>query len=176
MEITDFGKIMVIVPHQDDELLLTAGVLYSAAHAGLNPHVVMVTNGDYDCHDHSVGYARLRETLAGVEMLGVPNEQVTFLGYADTGMPRAESFLAGLYDETDENKVHPSHCGTETYGLPEKPDFHAQHFGMPAAYTKAGFVQDLKAVLDEIEPDSIITTALCDTHGDHSGLYQFYLR
>ena len=78
-----------------------------------------------------------------------------------------------MYDETDENKVHPSHCGTETYGLPEKPDFHAQHFGMPAPYTKAGFVQDLKAVLDEIEPDSIITTALCDTHGDHSGLYQF---
>ena len=34
-------------------------------------------------------------------------------------------------------------------------------------------MQDLKAVLDEIEPDSIITTALCDTHGDHSGLYQF---
>ena len=173
MKITDFGKIMVIVPHQDDELLLTAGVLYSAAHAGLNPHVVIVTNGDYGCHDHSVGYARLRETLAGVEILGVPNEQVTFLGYADTGMPRAESFLAGLYDETDENKVHPSHCGTETYGLPEKPDFHAQHFGKPAPYTKAGFVQDLKAVLDEIEPDSIITTALCDTHGDHSGLYQF---
>lgn len=127
MKITDFGKIMVIVPHQDDELLLTAGVLYSAANAGLNPHVVMVTNGDYGCHDHSVGYARLRETLTGVEMLGVPNEQVTFLGYADTGMPRAESFLAGLYDETDENNVHPSHCGTETYGLPEKPDFHAQH-------------------------------------------------
>ena len=103
MKITDFGKIMVIVPHQDDELLLTAGVLYSAAHAGLNPHVVMVTNGDYGCRDHSVGYARLRETLAGAEMLGVPAEQVTFLGYADTGMPRAESFLAGLYDETDEN-------------------------------------------------------------------------
>ena len=74
-----------------------------------------------------------------------------------------------MYDETDENKVHPSHCGTETYGLPEKPDFHARHFGKPAAYTKACFVQDLKAVLDEIEPDSIITTALCDTHGDHSG-------
>ena len=51
MKITDFGKIMVIVPHQDDELLLTAGVLYSAANAGLNPHVVMVTNGDYGCHD-----------------------------------------------------------------------------------------------------------------------------
>ena len=89
MKITDFGKIMVIVPHQDDELLLTAGVLYSAANAGLNPHVVMVTNGDYGCRDHSVGYARLRETLAGVELLGVPGEQVTFLGYADTGMPRA---------------------------------------------------------------------------------------
>ena len=108
MKITDFGKIMVIVPHQDDELLLTAGVLYSAAHAGLNPHVVMVTNGDYGCHDHRVGYARLRETLAGVEMLGVPNEQVTFLGYADTGMPRAESFLAGLYDETDERFIPPT--------------------------------------------------------------------
>lgn len=67
----------------------------------------------------------------------------------------------------------PPTAAPETYGLPEKPDFHAQHFGKPAPYTKAGFVQDLKAVLDEIEPDSIITTALCDTHGDHSGLYQF---
>ncbi|MFR9255513.1 MAG: hypothetical protein ACLVJ6_08435 [Merdibacter sp.] len=37
---------------------------------GAEPHVVMVTNGDYACHDHSVGYARLRETLTGVEMLG----------------------------------------------------------------------------------------------------------
>ena len=85
MKITDFGKIMVIVPHQDDELLLTAGVLYAAAQAGQKPHVVMVTNGDYGCHDHTVGYARLSETLAGVEMLGVPNEQVTFLGYAAAG-------------------------------------------------------------------------------------------
>ena len=79
MEITDFGKIMVIVPHQDDELLLTAGVLYSAAHAGLNPHVVMVTNGDYGCHDHSVGYGQQHDTVLQsgtkgcVKSVGSPN-------------------------------------------------------------------------------------------------------
>ena len=173
MEITDFGKIMVLVPHQDDELLLAAGVLYEAAKAGTKPHVVMVTNGDYGCEDHTVGYARLRETLEGISLLGVPATQLTFLGYADTGMPREDSFLAGLYDEKDENAVHPSHCGTSTYGLPEKPELRTEKTGKGTDYTRAAFVHDLHDVIEMVQPDSIITTALRDTHGDHSGLFQF---
>ena len=34
----------------------------------------MVTNGDYGCIDYSKGYARLKESLAGLETLGSNKE------------------------------------------------------------------------------------------------------
>ena len=40
--------------------------------------VAIVTNGDYECTDYSKGRARLRETLAGVDVLGLPQENVVF--------------------------------------------------------------------------------------------------
>lgn len=173
MEIQEFGRILVLVPHQDDELLLTAGLLHTAAAKHMRPQVAMVTNGDYGCNDHTVGYARLRETIEGLRLIGVPEADLTILGYADTGMPRADSFIAGLYEETDENKVHPSHCGIETYGLPEMPEFHRQRTGQPAPYTRAAFAADIRDLIDVVQPDSIVTMAICDTHGDHSGLFEF---
>lgn len=173
MDIREFGRILVLVPHQDDELLLTAGLLHRAAMQNMHPRVAMVTNGDYGCQDHTVGYARLRETIEGLSLIGVPATDLTIMGYADTGMPREDSFIAGLYEEMDENKVHPSHCGTQTYGLPEMAEFHAMRTGSPAPYTRASFAADIRDLIDELRPDSIITMAICDTHGDHSGLFEF---
>ena len=74
----------MIVPHQDDEILLCAGILYEAVRRKIPATVVMVTNGDYGCRDYSIGRSRLRETLAGLAMLGIEKEDVEFLGYADT--------------------------------------------------------------------------------------------
>ena len=83
--------------------------------------VVMVTNGDYGSSDLSIGRSRLKETLAGLAMLGIDAGNVEFLGYADTGMPKEESFLNGLYEETDAGRLHRSHCSEERRtGLEEK--------------------------------------------------------
>ena len=41
------GGIMVMIPHQDDEVLLCGGVLYQAKKLGLDIKAVIVTNGDY---------------------------------------------------------------------------------------------------------------------------------
>ena len=94
-------SLMVIVPHQDDEILMCAGILWEAAKRKIPAVVVMVTNGDYGSSDLSIGRSRLKETLAGLAMLGIDAGNVEFLGYADTGMPKEESFLNGLYEETD---------------------------------------------------------------------------
>ncbi len=167
------GSIMVIVPHEDDEILMCAGIIERAVQCHVPLTVVMATNGDYGCDHLSVGRARLYETLDGLNMLGVDREQVVFLGYADTGMPKEESFLYGLYHETDGERIHPSHCGTCTYGLPEKDEFHKSEYGEHGSYTRNGFVNDLKAVLRKYRPESIFTTSLEDTHGDHCGLFLF---
>ena len=80
-----FGSIMVLVPHQDDEILMAAGVLYQAVQAGLPVTVVMVTNGDCDCRDYTKGRTRLRETILGCQRLGVQEEQLCGASVWGTG-------------------------------------------------------------------------------------------
>ncbi|MEG2441947.1 MAG: PIG-L family deacetylase, partial [Acetivibrio sp.] len=59
----DFGNIMILVPHQDDEILMCAGIMESAREKGLKVTVVMVTNGDYGSQNLEIGRTRLKETL-----------------------------------------------------------------------------------------------------------------
>ena len=98
------NNVMVIVPHQDDEILMSAGVIRVCEQNNVPYTVVMVTNGDYGCIDYSKGYARLKESLAGLETLGSNKESFEIMGYADTGMPERESFLTHLYNEKNEQK------------------------------------------------------------------------
>lgn len=169
----DFGSIMIIVPHEDDELLMTAGIIRQAVIENQNVTVVMATNGDYGCRDYSIGRARLRETLEGLKVLGLSEENVVFLGYADTGMAEEDSFLAKLYSKKDENEVLESHCSRKTYGVLGKLDFHTKCFGESAYYTRKNFYEDLKLVIEKYNPKSIFTTSDYDVHGDHKALYLF---
>lgn len=164
---------MVIVPHQDDEILMTAGVIRHAKKAQAPVWIVLATNGDYGCGDFSAGRTRLKETLAGLETLGVSKDRLVIMGYADTGMPEKDSFLAHLYKETDGKKRYPSMCGEETYGLEEKQEYHMEKYGTHGAYCRDTFRQDLKEIILEKLPDRIYTTAGSDMHGDHSALYRF---
>lgn len=167
------NSLMVIVPHQDDEILLCAGILYEAARRKIPATVVMVTNGDYGSSDLTIGRSRLKETLAGLAMLGIDAGDVEFLGYADTGMPKAESFLSALYEETDGRRLHKSHCSEETYGLDEKDEYHKKRWGTHAPYDRDHLAADLYGVIEEYRPAMIFTTSEFDTHGDHSALYLF---
>lgn len=169
----NFGSIMVIVPHQDDEILMTAGILYQAAVNKLPVTVVMVTNGDCDCPDYTKGRTRLLETLAGVSLLGITSGQVIFLGYADTGMAAEKSFLMHIFEETDSNKVYPSSCGSVTYALEEKAEFHMEIMNQHADYCRAMLMEDLKQVIKVNKPENIFTTSEFDMHGDHEALCKF---
>lgn len=51
-------NIMVIVPHEDDEILLAAGIMEKALAKGIGVHVVMAGNGDYEGHDEATGSVR----------------------------------------------------------------------------------------------------------------------
>lgn len=168
-----YQNIMVIVPHQDDEILMTAGILYEANQRQIPVKVVMATNGDYGCSDYSVGRARLKETIKGLSMLGIKEQDVEFLGYGDTGMPREESFLSRLYEEKDKKKTHPSHCSEVTYGLEEKEEYHMKKWGVHGLYTRENFLLDLSSVIKEQKPEAIFTTSQFDSHGDHSALFLF---
>ena len=167
------NNIMIIVPHEDDEILMAAGIIERAVREKKRVTVVMATNGDYEGKDKNSGSVRLWETLEGLRVLGLSEESVIFMGYADTGMELAESFLYGLFMEKDETKIHPGHCSDETYALCSKPDFHSVKYGKPAPYTRRNFKKDLCEIIGEAAPDTIFTTSAEDIHGDHRGLFWF---
>lgn len=164
---------MIIVPHQDDEILMASGVIRICQKNNIPCTVVMATNGDYGCEDYSKGCARLKESVAGLENLGSNKESFEIMGYADTGMPESESFLTHLYNEKNEQKIYSSSCAQETYGLKDKAEFHMRKYGKHGAYNRETFVEDLQVLLEEKKPDVIFTTSEYDTHGDHSALYYF---
>lgn len=166
-------NVMIIVPHQDDEILMSAGVIRICKMNNIPCTVVMATNGDYGCEDYSKGYARLKESIAGLEVLGSDKESFEIMGYADTGMPKNESFLTHLYNEKNEQKIYPSFCAQETYGLEDKDEFHMKKYGKHGEYNRITFEKDLQMLLEEKKPDVIFTTSEYDTHGDHSALYFF---
>ncbi len=166
-------NIMIIVPHEDDEILMAAGIIDQAVRDKKKVTVVMATNGDYEGTDTVSGAVRLPETIAGLKVLGLTGENIIFMGYADTGMENEVSFLYNLFYEKDENKIHEGHCSRVTYALKEKKDFHTESYGEAGSYTRKNFKEDLRRIILMKKPDHIFTTSKEDVHGDHSGLYLF---
>lgn len=172
-DISSINHLLVIVPHQDDEILIGAGLIYQLLKQKKKVTVAIVTNGDYECNDFSKGRMRLRETLAGLEVLGLSKENVFFLGYADTGMPREESFLTALFHAEEGEKVFPSSTSSLTYGLEDKEDFHYLCFGEHGTYSRNTLMNDLQELIKRRSPDVILTTHPLDMHGDHEALFYF---
>ncbi|GFI69384.1 hypothetical protein IMSAG249_01207 [Lachnospiraceae bacterium] len=168
-------NIMIIVPHEDDEVLMAGGIIERAVKNGKKVTVVIATNGDYEGTDMETGSIRLPETAAGLAVLGLPLENIIFMGYADTGMNAEESFLYSLYYEKEESRIHKGHCADVTYGMKSKQDFHSEYYGRAGEYTRKNFKEDLRTIFMLNKPDTIFTTSLEDIHGDHSGLYLFVL-
>lgn len=175
-------KILVIVPHEDDEAILAAGVIRSAVINGDDVQVAVVTNGDYTAQDYNFGEMRLQETISAMELLGLSKKNITAFGYSDTGGLEMEpwtryvdSFLYRLYHAEDPDMVIASNFGnTKTYGIPKKlNDYHYTRTRRHGDYTRNTFVEDLTTFISDYMPDSIYTTSAYDRHGDHAYLNVF---
>ena len=167
------GTILVVVPHSDDEIILFGGLIQRALKENCDVHVALITNGDYEATTEEEGITRPLETLEGLRVLGLSEDRIHLMGYADIGMPKEESFVWRLWVSEDENHVEASHVGVHTYSPANHADFHTSRHGIPASYTKKAFCEDLQELLNEVKPDMVFTTHPEDAHGDHAGLYQF---
>ena len=167
------GTILVVVPHSDDEIILFGGLIQRALKENHDVHVALITNGDYEATTEEEGITRPLETLEGLRILGLSEDRIHLMGYADIGMPKEESFVWRLWVSQNENHVEPSHVGIHTYGPANHPDFHSSRHSVPAPYTKKAFREDLLELLNVVKPDMVFTTHPEDAHGDHAGLYQF---
>lgn len=88
------GTCMVVAPHPDDESLGCGGLIASCCDIRRFPLVVVLTDGA-GSHPNSKAFPpdrlralRAREAQDAVAQLGLPPEQIVFLGQPDTAAPR----------------------------------------------------------------------------------------
>ncbi len=146
--------IMIFAPHEDDELSMLNGTLLEYIRYGSNVRIVFVTNGDYT----NQGLTRLREALDVAEYLGIPEENIIFLGYGD-GWALEDG--KHIYNAEPDAVVESYAYRTATYGLPEHPAWQEGK-----AYTRQNMYEDIRDVIDTYRPDTIFSMAL-EPHGDH---------
>lgn len=98
------GPVLVIAPHADDETLGCAAVMLRARQAGRRVHVIIVSDGSQSIQSaiispQQLAAMRVREAVEAVGVLGLPDEDVSFLGFPDSRLadntPRiAEAILS----------------------------------------------------------------------------------
>ncbi len=153
-------KVMLLVPHEDDDQNLMAGVLEEYVRYGSQVYAVFLTNGDKGL----AGPGRMQESVHVMESLGVPEEHVIFLGYGDQwaqGSPH-------IYNAGPDEPMTSAAGYTETYGIEGHP---AYHDGNP--YTRRHLLEDLESVLQELRPEVIFACDL-DDHLDHKACSLFF--
>lgn len=165
--------LVVIAPHPDDEALLASGLLLRATQANTRVAVIVMTNGDYDCQVD--GLVRERESLAGLEALGVEEEDVYFMGYPDGHLARLGRVPLPPVRRKIDGKCH---LGNHTYGDRGhgRQDFHKARFGTHAIYTAEQAVTDLTWLLEKLRPARVAITHPNDTHPDHAATYTLVKR
>ena len=148
-------RVMLIVPHEDDDINVLGGVMEEYIRYGSEIYVVFMTNGDY--YGRSVGEFRINEALLLYQSLGVPENHVIFLGYGE-GLC-TENYH--LYNANSDEVITSQAGETVTYGIATHPAFREGR-----EYTKDHLLEDLEDVILQIRPD-IIFCVDYDAHVDH---------
>lgn len=149
------GHYLVVVPHPDDEVLMTGGLLCRLARLGAAVDVVAATFGG-GAYPHRIDHdtlatIRRAEQEAALSELGIPLDRLIALGYRDGAVAATEDLLAEhlvAHGRSDTTVVapwrhdgHPDHdaigraaeCAAERLGCPLwRSLFWTWHRGDPA--------------------------------------------
>lgn len=146
-------KVMLIVPHEDDDLNVAGGVLDEYVKYNSEVYVVFVTNGDY----HGISTVRLDEAIACCSDIGIDEDHVIFLGYGDQWAADAPH----IYNAPNGQTLTSVAGGIATYGSGTHPAFNNNH-----SYTRENYLSDMKEVILKYRPDTVLCSDY-DKHIDH---------
>lgn len=154
------GKtVMVFVPHEDDELNLAGVTIKNLRDNNIHTLCVFATNGD--CYPVKKRIAEARESL---RILGVPDKDIYFLGYADG--PASHKYYDKYTAPDNVVLVSPKTNKSATYCVLGKKDFATLLRGNPSPYTRNAFKKDVKDIILQFKPDIIIASDF-DKHLNH---------
>lgn len=176
LELQDDDRLLIVVPHPDDDILSTAGVIQQALDKGLPVKVVFFTNGDYNETSFALyrkeitldqtealrlGETRREEALNAQGILGITPEQVIFLGYPDGG---GLEIFEKHWGEDDPYRALLSGQSSVIYTFTQTPN---------ALFKGESIVADLKQIISDFQPTKIFTSHPGDVHPDHQTLPLF---
>lgn len=144
-------KVMLIVPHQDDEMNVMGGALEEYVRHGSEVYVVYFTNGDLSPVEF-----RYAEAIDCLAKQGVPEDHVIFLGYGDQWADGPHLYNA------EPGKILQSKAGFyATYGTADHPAYREG-----TDYTVENLLANMESLLLEYKPD-VIYCSDYDSHGEH---------
>ena len=169
-------RILILAPHPDDEVLGCGGIIQHALAMGVPVRVIFLTYGDnnepsfflYEKHlvvmpkaVRKMGEMRREEALTAANILGLPPEDLTFLGYPDWGT------LLIWYRNWDRQPPRRSML-TRVTAVP-----YADAFRPGALYKGEEILKDLETLFRDFKPTKIFVAHPADTHPDHQSCYLF---
>ncbi len=158
-------KVLILVPHQDDELILCGSFLKKLVDEN-EVYIVFTTNGDYE---EAMRFVRLEEALKVADLYGICRDRIIFLGYANEYDRKGPH----IYDAESNEIVYSQYGNSYTYGLSYHPEYCFLKTGEHHLYTRENFKSDLKSVLLDILPDLVFVTD-AEIHPDHKANSLFF--
>lgn len=169
-------RILIFVPHPDDEVIGCAGVIQEALRAGSDIHVLYLTNGDnnqiaFMVYEKRIifrksafiymGEVRMSEARKAVGSIGLSENNIIFLGYPDFGT------FTIFRDHWQAQNPYKS-LFTRSAAVPYKDNV---SFG--ATYVGDSILTDLENTLRKYRPNIIFVSHPLDVNGDHRACYLF---
>lgn len=117
-EPTALDRILIIVPHKDDETLAAGGYMQRAVRAGATIHVVMATDGN----KRGKKVRRKREVTEALRCCGLSDGAISFYNFPDGSLHRfaqplgeqleaeVRAFIPTIIIVTDPLDSHPDHA------------------------------------------------------------------
>ena len=170
-------RLLVVVPHPDDETLGAGGLIQRVLHAGGAVKVVFMTSGDGflegvtlarhiqhpQARDYrAYGLLRQEEAKRALAILGVPSKHVVFLGFPDSGLcPLQLTYPI----DNGRNYLSP-------FTLEDRP-LTADVVLPGTEYNGEDLTKELTWVLAHFRPTLVVTAHPLDRHPDHCTTYHF---
>ncbi|HPZ07701.1 MAG TPA: PIG-L family deacetylase [Candidatus Eremiobacteraeota bacterium] len=176
MLLTENDRLLILAPHPDDEIVGCGGLIQKAIKRKIPIHILFLTYGDFNEWSFMIyrkrpvlskesvlnmGEIRHKEALSAAKVMGVGEENLTFLGYPDFGTQEI------WYRHWNTSKAYKSLLTRAT----EVPYKNALRPGSP--YKGEEILKDIKTVLNEFKPTKIFVTHSGDNHPDHRAFYLF---
>ncbi len=159
-------NVMIIIPHQDDDILLVGGLIEEYAKNKSNVSVVFTTNGDAD----NIAEIRMNESIKVLGNLGIEKDKIYFLGFGNRWKEKEfeNGFVKHIYNSPDENTVWTSvNDKTGTFGV-KNIDCYSKD-----TYSRKNFLNSIKSVILDVRPEIIIAVDY-DKHIDHKATSLFF--